>query len=178
MTTDKKFKIKAGILCLFITITLSMKLKGQEDFNNSKSWGVSADFYYNPNGNTYAINLLYKYKKSVFFAGYGRRYTNYEPAVNISEPDYFLGFRRYPTKNVKPIKFFYQGILYYTSNQYKEPYISNKYLTCVGGLGIQYDFLKKLSCRLSSHAGAGYNFTYTEIVYTYFPVNISLTYLF
>lgn len=178
MRKNTKAKLTGRILLMGLFLAISLSAAGQVDFNVTKDWGVSGNYHYNMYDNSVSINLLYKYKKNCFLAGYGLRFTNAENYVKDTEPEYFLGYMRYPLKNLKPVKLFYQVFLYYSANHALAPYISESYLTCNVGLGVDYNFSKKFSGKLSTNAGAGYEFNLNSVIYTIFPINISVAYLF
>ncbi|MFN8258780.1 MAG: hypothetical protein U0W24_24035 [Bacteroidales bacterium] len=175
MTTDKKFKIKAGILVFILTISLSMQLKGQEDFNTSKNWGVSLD-YYPSQDNSISAHLIYRYKKSCFFTGYGVRIRQeLGLSTDKTEPELYLGYRRYPFKNKKKVKAFMQSFLFYTENDYEAKYIT---MSLSFGIGAEYDFVKRASFKLSTNYGPSYNFHGKDFSTYLFPFIASLTYKF
>jgi hypothetical protein len=159
MKSNTKSKLTGKILLMGILLAISLSAAGQADYKSTKGWGVSLNYYYEQEENSLSLNLLYRYKKSCFFAAYGLRknpddyYYDY-----YAEPEYYLGYRRYPSKKQNNFKFYYQTFLFYSTHHVSKPYNSNSYITLFFGPGIEYNFAKRFSAGINSNVGIGHDF--------------------
>lgn len=155
-------------------IILYVPVISQENLNKSKDLGMELQSYAVNSFWELNVNLTYSQRQKTYFAGAGfSKHFNY----NILEPVFILGYRKYPGKKSKPLKFYYQTFLYYSSAHNRDTHeLSNRYITANFGVGFDYNFAKNFSVGLNTNVGWGPDFVKKSGSITLIPLQLSISY--